>query len=332
MISALGLSNPDENWVSEAFLISYLIRRIVSGLITIFAIVTLVFFALRLLPGDPAEVWLGDYATQELIESTRAKWGLDKPLWGQYATYMDHLVRGDLGDSLPMKVSVAELLSRHFPFTLRLVLIGTVLSILIALPAGIAAAVRQNSFTDLLIMLSSFFFISMPSFWLGLIILFTFSLRLGWFPTMGGEQGGNWMSYVPHLTLPSLCIGIREAGLISRMVRSTMIDTLSKDYIDVARSKGLGEWSILYKHALRNALAPIVSLVGMSLALSLAGAIVLEVVFSRPGLGRLYVNAVAVRDYPLIQGCILVMAASVVVINMLVDVSYGIIDPRIRHQ
>ena len=140
------------------------------------------------------------------------------------------------------------------------------------------------------------------------------------------------MSYVPHLTLPSLCIGIREAGLISRMVRSTMIDTLSKDYIDVARSKGLSEWSILYKHALRNALAPIVSLVGMSLALSLAGAIVLEVVFSRPGLGRLYVNAVAVRDYPLIQGCILVMAASVVVINMLVDVSYGIIDPRIRHQ
>lgn len=310
----------------------YLIRRVTSGLITIFAIVTLVFFALRLLPGDPAEVWLGDYATQELIGSTRAKWGLDKPLWGQYVTYMDNLVRGDLGDSLPMKVSVAELLQRHFPFTLRLVLIGTLLSILIAVPAGIAAAVRQNSFTDLLIMVSSFFFISMPSFWLGLIILFTFSLRLGWFPAMGGEESGNWLSYFSHLALPSICIGVREAGQISRMVRSTMIDTLSKDYIDVARSKGLSEWSIRYKHALRNALAPIVSLVGMSLALSLAGAIVLEVVFSRPGLGRLYVNAVAVRDYPLIQGCILVIAASVVVINILVDISYGIIDPRIRHQ
>ena len=310
----------------------YISHRVLTGILTIFFIITLVFFALRLLPGDPAEVWLGDYLTQELLQLTRAKWGLDRSIWGQYATYMNNLVHGDLGDSLPMKVSVAQLLKRHFPFTLRLVLIGTLLAILIAVPAGIAAAVRQNTFTDMFIMISSFFFISMPSFWLGLIILFTFSLRLGWFPVLGGEESGKWLSYISHLALPSICIGVREAGQISRMVRSTMIDTLNKDYIEVARSKGLSEFAIRYKHALRNALAPIVSLVGMTLALSLAGAIVLEVVFSRPGLGKLYVNAVAVRDYPLIQGCILVIATSVVIINMLVDISYGIIDPRIRHQ
>jgi len=302
------------------------------GLVTIFFIITIVFFALRLVPGDPAETWLGDYATPELIALTNAKWGLDKPVWVQYFVYMSHLLRGDLDRSLRMRVPVSELIVKHYPYTLRLVLCGTLISVIIALPLGILAAVRQNSMTDMFVMMFSFFFISTPNFWLGLIVLFIFSFRLGWFPAIGGEVGGNYLTYLSYLALPSICIGIRQAGLISRMVRSTMIDTLNRDYITVARSKGLSEHIINYKHALRNALAPIISLVGVMLVLSLAGAVILEVVFSRPGLGRMYVGAVAARDYPLIQGCILVIAIAVVIINLLTDISYGIIDPRIRYE
>jgi ABC-type dipeptide/oligopeptide/nickel transport system permease component len=175
---------------------------------------------------------------------------------------------------------------------------------MIAIPAGITAAVRQNSLKDMSVMMFSFLFISMPTFWLGLIMLFTFCFRLGWFPAIGGEEGGNFLVYLSYLTLPSICIGIRHAGLLSRMVRSTMIDTLGRDFITVIRSKGLSEHIVRYKHALRNALAPIVSLLGVSFVLSLAGSVVLEVVYSRPGLGRLYVMAIEARDYPLIQGCI----------------------------
>jgi ABC-type dipeptide/oligopeptide/nickel transport system permease component len=313
-------------------MLGYMYRRILIGILTIFCIMTIAFFALRLIPGDPAEVWLGDYATPELIELTKAKWGLDKPIWEQYLTYMNNLFWGELDNSLRMRAPVAQLLLKHYPFTLRLVFFGTLLSVIIAIPVGILAAVRQNSLIDMFVMMFSFLFISMPSFWLGLIVLFTFSFRLGWFPAIGGEGGGNYLVDLSYLALPSICLGIRHAGLLSRMVRSTMIDTLGRDFITVARSKGLSEHVIRYKHALRNALSPIVSLIGVSLVLSLAGAVVLEVVFSRPGLGRLYVSAVEARDYPLIQGCILVIATAVVAVNMLVDISYGIIDPRIRYE
>ncbi len=313
-------------------MIGYLLRRIATGIVTVFVIITIIFFLLRLIPGDPAEVWLGDYATPELLKLTKAKWGLDRPIWGQYVTYVENLVRGDLGDSLRMRVPVIKLLIRHYPYTLRLVLLGTFISLIIAVPIGILAAVRQNSLIDMFVMMFSFLFISMPTFWLGLIVLFTFSFRLGWFPAIGGEGEGSTLDYLRYLALPSICLGIRQAGQLSRMVRSTMIDTLSKDYINVARSKGLSERVIRYKHALRNALSPIVSLLGVTLVLALAGVVILEVVYSRPGLGRLYVNAIAARDYPLIQGCLLIVAIVVVVINMLVDISYGIIDPRIRHE
>lgn len=311
-------------------MIAYVLRRIITGIITILIIITIVFILLRLLPGDPAEVWLGDYATPELIELTREKWGLDKPILVQYAIYMKNIFQGYLGKSLRMRMPVAELLIRHYPYTIRLVFLGALLASMIAIPIGIYAAVRQNSFTDMFVMISSFFFISMPSFWLGLMLLFLFSFNLGWFPAIGGEESGNGFSYFSHLTLPAVCMGLHQAGLLSRMVRSTMVDTLARDYITVARSKGLSERAIRYKHALRNALAPIVSLIGVIIVISLAGAVAIEVVFSRPGLGRLYVSAIGARDYPLIQGCILIISSAVVVINMLVDISYRIIDPRIQ--
>jgi ABC-type dipeptide/oligopeptide/nickel transport system permease component len=313
-------------------MLTYICRRVAIGILTVYIIVTLVFALLRVIPGDPVDVWLGDYATPELIELTRAKWGLDQPIWGQYMVYIKNLMCGDLGNSLRMRIPIAELIIRHYPYTLRLVFLGTLLSIIISVPAGILAAVRQNSFTDMFVMIFSFLFISMPHFWLGLLLLYFFSFRLGWFPAIGGEGGGNYLVYFSYLVLPSLSMGFRHAGQISRMVRSTMIDTLSKDYITVARSKGISEHVIRYKLALRNALAPIISLTGVMLALSIAGAVILEVVFSRPGLGRLYVGAVAARDYPVVQGCVLIIATGVVLINLLVDISYGIIDPRIRYE
>jgi len=302
----------------------------VFGIVTVFFIITVIFFAIRLIPGDPAEVWLGDYATPELIKLAREKWGLDKPIWLQYAKYMKNLILLDLADSLRMRMPVADLLLRHYPYTIRLMFFGTLLAVVIAIPAGIIAAVRQNSLVDVSVMTFSFLFISTPSFWFGLLMLFTFSFWLGWFPSMGGESSGNVLTYFSYLVLPAICLGLQQAGLISRMVRSTMIDILSRDFILVARSKGLSENVIRYKHALRNALSPIISLIGVSLVISLAGAVVLEVVFSRPGIGRLFVNAIATRDYPLIQGCILFISIGVVSINSLIDIAYGIIDPRVQ--
>jgi peptide/nickel transport system permease protein len=310
----------------------YLFRRTLVGAVTVFFITSVVFFALRLLPGDPVAVWLGEYSTPELVELTQAKWGLDQPLGVQYLAYVRNLASGDLGDSLRMRVPVSELLLANYPYTLRLMLLGTLISVVIAIPLGILAAVKQNTFVDMFVMMFSFLFISVPSFWLGLLMLFVFSFNLRWFPAIGGETGSGVLTYLSYLVLPCVCMGIRDAGLLSRMVRSTMVDTMSRDYITVARSKGLSERVILYKHALRNALSPIVSLIGVSMVLSLAGAVVLEVVFSRPGLGRLYVNAVAARDYPLIQGGILLIATAVVVVNLIVDISYAVIDPRIRYE
>jgi peptide/nickel transport system permease protein len=309
----------------------FIFHRILIGIITVFFIMTIIFFALRFMPGDPAEVLLGDYATPELIELTKAKWGLDKPLWNQYLIYMSNLIQGNLDNSLRFRVPVSELLFRHYPFSLRLMLLGTLICVVIAIPTGIIAAVRQNSYIDMFVMVSSFIFISMPAFFVGLLFLFIFALRLGWFPAMGGEKGGDFLNYLSYLALPAFCFGLRYAGMISRMVRSSMIDILSKEYILVARSKGLSENVIRFRHALRNALAPIVSFIGVALAIAVAGAVVLEVVFSRPGIGRLFVGAVAARDYPLVQGCILIICIGVVIINILVDISYRIIDPRVQN-
>ena len=313
-------------------MLKYILRRIIVGIATVFGIFTIVFFILRFIPGEPAEIWLGQWVTPELIELTNKKWGLDKPLYQQYGIYIQKLFQGDLGNSLRMRAPVLDLIIRHYPFTIRLVLLGVSLSILISVPIGIIAASRQNSFTDIFVMIFSFLFISTPSFWLGLMALVAFSFHFDWFPAIGGEEPGDYTTYFSHLTLPVLCLGVQGAGMLSRMVRSTMIDTLGKEFITVIRSKGLSENVVLFKHALRNALTPIVSLMGVNLILLLAGAVITEVVFSRPGLGRLYVVAIEARDYPLIQGCVLVISIVVVVINLLVDISYAIIDPRIQYE
>jgi len=258
-------------------MLKYIFGRIFIGIITVLCVITVLFFLIRFIPGDPAEVWLGDYGTPELVALTKSKWGLDKPIWEQYAIYMENIFHGDLGDSLRMKHPVAKLLIRHYPYTIRLCIFAVLLAIMIAIPIGIIAALRQNSLIDMFAMMFSFIFISMPSFWLGLLVLFAFSFRLNWFPAMGGEEGGNYLTYFSHLTLPTFCLGLWAAGSFARMVRSAMVDTLGKDYIAVLRSKGLSENLILFKHALRNSSIPIVSFVGVTLVLLLAGAVTLMI-------------------------------------------------------
>ncbi len=312
-------------------MLAYAGRRLIYAVFTVWFIMSLAFFALRLIPGDPAEIWLGDYATPELVQLVRANWGLDKPLLTQYVIYLGNVARGDLGESLRTVRPVLDLIGHQYPYTLRLVLAGMGVSLLIALPIGILAAVKRNSFADMAVMTSSFLFMSLPEFWLGLLLLLAFSVTLHWFPVIGAEQPGDYLSYVRFLTLPVAVLGLRGAGSIGRMIRSSMLDVLNEEYVRVARSKGLREITVLLKHALRTSLAPIISLIGVNLVLLLGGAVMIEVVFSRPGIGFLYVEAVSSRDYPMVQGCVLVVAVGVVIVNLAIDLCYGLIDPRIRY-
>jgi peptide/nickel transport system permease protein len=294
-------------------MINYIIRRILKGLITIWFIVTITFFGLRGLPGNPVEAWLGDYATSGLITQLKAEWDLDKPIHIQYFTFLRNITQGDFGRSFRMGENVGILIGRYYPYTVRLVLGGMALAVILAIPVGVIAAVKANSWTDISIMGIGFIFISMPAFWLGLLLLMVFSLELGWFPTIGSEEPGQFSTYLPFLT------------------RSSMLDVLGQDYVTVARSKGLAERTVRYKHALSNALTPVLSLIGLNLVILLGGTVITEVVFSRPGLGSLYVEAIINRDYPMIQGCLIVLSSAAVFINLVTDLAYGIIDPRIRY-
>lgn len=310
----------------------YIFQRIVAAILTVWLILTLAFVAIRLIPGDPVLVYLGDYATPELIAQTKQDWGLDKPILAQYVLYLKRVVQGDFGHSLRMGgMPVGSILVGQYPYTLRLVILSMAVSLLLALPLGMLAAVKQNSFLDLAVMTGTFFFLSMPTFWFGLLLLVVFSVQFGLFPTMGTEEGLSFFSYVKYLTLPVVCLGLHGTAMITRMVRSSVLEILHQDYVRTARSKGARESTLLWKHVLRNALCPIISLVGVNLVILLGGVVVIEVVFSRGGLGYLYVEAVSSRDYPMIQGCVFLIAFVVVTMNLLVDLSYAIIDPRIRY-
>lgn len=308
----------------------YILKRLLIGVLTVYIIITGAFFLIRSVPGDPVTIWLGDYMTPELKNQLIRSWGLDKPFYQQYLIFLGKIVQGDLGTSLRSNMPVLDLIKRIYPFTIRLMIGGVILGALLGIIFGIFAAARQNSVLDLAAMVNSFIYISMPSFLLALILLYIFSIKLGWFPMIGGETPNRYSTYLPYLVLPWFCLGLRSTGMISRMVRSTMLDVLSADYIRTARSKGLSERFVLYKHALRNTLTSVVSLIGSELIVMLGGTVIVEVVFSRPGLGMLYFTAVSSRDYPLMQGCILTIAAMVICVNLIIDISYAIIDPRIR--
>ncbi|CAB1059826.1 ABC transporter, permease protein 1 (cluster 5, nickel/peptides/opines) [Olavius sp. associated proteobacterium Delta 1] len=305
-------------------MLNYLIKRLLSTIPVLIGISLLLFIMLRLLPGDPAQVLAGQMATPQEIENIRRQLGLDRPIYEQYANYLSLLVRFDLGRSARTQNPVTEEIWARLPNTLLLAVVAISLACLFGIPAGIISAVRPYSWIDYLVTTSALFGMSMPVFWLGLMLVVLFSVILKWLPA-GGT--GSWQ----HVILPSFTLATFVVAFIARMTRSTMLETLSQDFTTTARSKGLQERVVVIKHALKNAMIPIITVVGLQFGLVLGGAVLTETVFAWPGLGRLIYDSILARDYPVIQGTILIFALLYIMVNLAVDLIYALVDPRIRY-
>jgi len=305
----------------------YIAGRLGQLVPVLFLISVIVFGVMHALPGDPAQLMLQGAeggAPPERLEELREQMGLNDPLLVQYLRFAGSALVGDLGESIRFRTPVTELILERFGFTLQLALSGLVMAILIGLPLGMIAAMRQNSWVDTLAMSIAYAGASMPIFWFGLIMILLFSFNLGWLPPAGADG-------LESLVLPAVTLGFVSAGLISRLVRSSMIEVLGEDYIRTSRAKGLSERLVLWRHGLKNALIPVVTMIGLIFGGMLAGAVVTETVFSRPGVGRLVVAAILSKDYPLVQGCVLFLSVVYLSVNLAVDILYAWLDPRIRY-
>ncbi|MBG7601671.1 MAG: ABC transporter permease [Gammaproteobacteria bacterium] len=300
-----------------------MISRLLSALITLLGVITLVFFLIHFIPGDPVEYILGDSARPADRNALRLQLGLDQPLLQQYSSYLINLLSLDLGRSLHSNQSVTALLAERFPATLELALAAFLIAVTIAVPLGVMAARRRGTAWDSSAMTMSLLGVSIPNFWLGPMLILLFSLWLGWTPVSGREQAGS-------LILPAITLGASLSAVLARMVRSTLLEVLNEDYIRTARAKGLKESSVIWRHALMNAMLPVVTLLGLQLGALLAGAVITETVFSWPGIGSLLIESIQKRDYPLVQGCVLLVAVSYLLINTTTDLLYQLLDPRIR--
>ncbi|HIC96354.1 TPA: ABC transporter permease [Candidatus Bipolaricaulota bacterium] len=312
-------------------MIGYAIRRILISIPILLAVLTIVFLLVRVAPGDPAIAILGDYASKEAVEALRERMGLNKPLWQQYIDFLWGLARGDLGRSMISGVSVASQVARALPYTLELTLAGIVLGAIFGVPLGVLTALRRNRLPDYLGRTFSLAGLSFPTFYLGILLLLLFSVKLGLFPAVGGGDLRDMKDNLHHLFLPALTLGLIMTAYVTRMSRSAILNVLSEDYVRTARSKGLLERIVIYKHALKNALIPIISVIGVYAIVLTGGAIMVEIVFSRPGLGKMMVGAMKQRDYMTLQSIMVLYSGFVVIVNLLTDLAYGFIDPRIRY-
>jgi peptide/nickel transport system permease protein len=305
-----------------------ILKRAVTTLPVLWVVVTVVFLLIHLVPGDPIVQMLGDGATASDVAGLRHAYGLDAPLMTQYGRYCWGLLHGDLGRSLRLHDSVVHLILQRYPYTLALTVAATVLGVMLAVPAGVASARRANRWPDRTLGVVSLFGLSFPNFALGPILILVFSIALGWLPVSGAGTG--LPDFGRHLVLPAVTLGLGMAAILTRMVRSSMLEELGQDYIRTARAKGLSERVVVYRHALRNALNPVLTVVGLQFGSLLAGAIVTETIFGWPGIGRLTLSAISNRDYALVQGCILAVGLTYVGVNLLTDSLYALADPRIR--
>jgi peptide/nickel transport system permease protein len=304
-------------------LLKFISKRILILIPTLFVVATIVFLFLRLIPGDPVQSMLGEGAQAADVVAMRKELMLDKPLFVQYVTYLRNVVTGDLGRSWSLKSSVSKVIASRLPATLELALGGTVVALLIAIPLGMIAARKPNSFMDRSATLIAVTGVAVPHFWLGPLLILFFSIYLGIFPVSG--RGGFL-----HLVLPSITLGTALAAILTRMLRSSLLEELRSDYIRTARAKGVGEMRILFHHAFRNAFLPVLTILGLQFGGLLTGAIITETIFAWPGIGRLLIQSIFLRDYPLVQGCILVFALLYAMVNLIVDVLYTALDPRIQ--
>lgn len=307
----------------------YIAQRILSAIPTLLAVLTVIFFAIRTLPGDPALAILGDTATDASIAALREKLGLNLPIWRQYLDFLTGLLRGDLGTSLVYGRSVASELLRVLPYTLTLTISSIVIGTVIGVPLGIASALHRNRFIDYVTRVLSLIGFSFPVFYAGIVLILVFAVWLPWFPVMSASTDGTVLTRLHGLVLPSVAGSLGLIAMITRTSRSSLLDVMGEDYIRTARAKGLSDKIVLYRHALRNALIPVVTVIGLYFALIIGNSVLIETVFTRPGLGSLIIGSLDNRDYPLVQGLLVAYAAIVIVTNILTDLTYSMIDPRI---
>jgi len=306
------------------------LTRLALTLPVVWLVVSLVFLLIHLVPGDPVELMLGEGATPADIGALRHQLGLDQPLSVQYIHYWTGVLHGDLGTSIRLHETVAHLIEQRYPYTLALTVAALVLALVLALPAGILAAVRRGQWIDQSLSVVSLFGLSVPGIALGPVLILIFSIEFGLLPVSGANAGGTATIEWQYLVLPSVTMGASLAAILTRMVRTAMLEELGQDYIRTARAKGLSERAVVWRHALPNALVPIVTVIGLQFGALLAGAIVTETIFSWPGLGRLTVSAISNRDYALVQGCLLSIGLTYVLVNFLTDVVFRWVNPRMR--
>jgi ABC-type dipeptide/oligopeptide/nickel transport system permease component len=306
-------------------LLTFIVRRLLLAVPVLLGVVFVVMLTIDLLPGDTVTLMLGEHATKDAVAKLREHLGLDKPFLVRYLDYVGRVSRGDLGRSIQQNRPVAAELADAWPATLELTVAALVIATVAGIAAGVASAVWPNSLFDGLARLGSLFGLSMPIFWTGLVLIVVFSLWLNWLPVGGAGS-------LTHLVLPAVTLALPSVAMIARMTRSAVLDVLREDYVRTARAKGVGEFLVLARHALRNAFIPILTLLGLQSGQLMGGAVLTETVFSWPGLGRLMVKAIFARDYILLQGAVLIFALAFVIINLIVDLSYGLLDPRIGRQ
>jgi len=302
-------------------------RRAADAVPTLFLVLTLVFIAMRILPGDPALAVLGENATAEQLSAFRHRVGLDLPLWQQYLTFLLNSVTFSFGQSFTSSFTVGQLVRLNLPYTMELTMAATLIGTVLAVPLGVAAAVRRGRPVDAAARVFALMGYAVPDFFLGALLLIAFGLELGWFPINGGGEGPADQLW--HLALPALALGLIKAAFVSRLTRSSVLEVIRKDYVRTARAKGAREQRVIYRHALRNALLPVVTGLGLSVLSTLSGSVAIELIFSRPGLGSMLIGAIEARDYPVIQAGIVVFALFVVIVNLAMDMLYVVIDPRV---
>jgi peptide/nickel transport system permease protein len=306
----------------------YLLLRLADAVPTVWLVLTLVFIAMRILPGDPAVAALGDGALPEQLAEFREKFGLNVPLWQQYFDFLGGVLTLDFGKSYMNGAPVVDLIARNLPYTIELTLVAMVMGVAAGLPLGVLAATNRNRLPDTGVRVFSLIGYAIPDFYLAALLLIAFALNLGWFPINGAGDG--LADRMHHIFLPALTLALVKAAFIGRLTRTSLLEVLGKDYIRTARAKGAREPRVIYRHGLRNALLPLTTGMGLSLLATLSGSVAIELVFNRPGVGRLLISAINERDYGVIQGGVIVFALLVVLINLLMDMLYIVIDPRIR--
>ena len=313
-------------------MLAYIARRLIQTVLVLVFVSLIVFSLMHIIPGDPVLIMLGDQATPAQIEAFRHELWLDRPLWVQYVHWATNILQGDFGKSLFYQQSVISLIATRLPITFHLGVVALILSTLVSIPAGIISAVRRGGWLDSVITVSANLAMAVPIFWLGILGIFMFSLRLGWLPVQGyTSPQDNLALNTRQIIMPALCLAIVPLASLARQMRSSMLEVIRQDYIRTARSKGLTERAVITGHALKNAIIPVVTLLGIQLRNLVGGAVLVEQVFNIPGMGRLMVSGVFNKDYVVVQGTLMVVAIVVAIANLAVDISYGYFDPRIRY-